>query len=475
MTAIHCVLQDTAAMSKHQAGIKQGDKIILYSEWDDLAAAVASRLVARGVKRGDRVGLFMANDWRLLALIPGIIRAGAIACPVSTRLPRAGVIEQLKEVGARCVIAYLDASRGSDLGGIEVLSPDELLAQPETSSPGGFAIDLEAPAVMLFTSGSNGAPRPAVLTYGNLYYNARGANANLRLASNESWLLNLPMYHVSGLGVMMRCMLAGACVVIPETAETLAASLMRYRPTHVSVVPSQLSALLDDTVDHPFASVKVYLVGGSACPPHWITAARARTWPVYLTYGMTETASQIATMPPDAPPAKQAVTAGKVLRHRELKLAADGEILVRGSCVFSGYWKDGVLDAARDEDGWFHTGDRGALDEGGYLTVLGRKDALIISGGENIQPEEIEIHLRGLDGVLDAVVTAVPHPKFGQRPVAFVKAIEMNPVGWARQLSTMLPKFKIPEAFYPWPEDADANAQGIKHSRAWFAAQVRKR
>lgn len=472
MTKIRCVLESATATSKHQAGIKQGDKIILYSEWDDLAAAVAARLAARGVKPGDRIGIFMANDWRLLALITGIIRAGAIACPVSTRLPRAGVIEQLKAVGARCVVAYLDASKGSDLAGLEVISPDELLAQPEASSPGGFEIELDARAVIIFTSGSSGTPRPAVLTYGNLYYNARGANANLRLASNEKWLLNLPMYHVSGLGVLMRCLLAGACVVIPESTDTLAASLMRYNPTHVSVVPAQLSELLDDTAENPFQSVKVFLVGGAACPPHLITAARARKWPAYLTYGMTETASQITTMPPDAPPAKQAVTAGKVLRHRELKLAADGEILVRGPCVFAGYWKDGGLDAARDDEGWFHTGDRGALDADGYLTVAGRKDSLIISGGENIQPEEIELRMRGIDGVLDVVVTSVPHSKFGRRPVAFVKAVDMDPSGWARQLAAVLPKFKIPDAFYAWPEAADLHAQGVKVSRAWFAKHV---
>jgi O-succinylbenzoic acid--CoA ligase len=306
-----------------------------------------------------------------------------------------------------------------------------------------------------------------VLTYGNLYYNARGANANLRVASNEKWLLNLPMYHVSGLGVMMRCLMAGACVVIPEAAEEPIAALLRYRPTHVSVVPSQLSDLLDDTIENPFDFVKVFLIGGAACPPHLITAARARKWPVYLTYGMTETASQIATMPPDAPPAKQAVTAGKVLRHREVKIAEDGEILVHGPCVFAGYWQDGAVNPAKDSDGWFHTGDRGMLDGEGYLTVLGRKDALIISGGENIQPEEIELRLSGMEGVLDALVTSVPHPKFGHRPVAFVQAVEMDPVGWARQLAATLPKFKIPDAFYPWPNEADAN--GLKPSRAWFA------
>lgn len=473
MTAIHCVLEDTAATSKHQAALRQGDKIILYSEWNDLASAVADRLRACGVAAGDRVGLFMGNDWRMLVLITGIVRAGAVACPISTRLPRAAVIEQLGMLGARHVIAYLDASKGTDLGGPVVLSPDDLLMTPERASAGGYRMALDAPAVIIFTSGSSGVPKPAVLTYGNLYYNARGANANIRLASNDSWLLNLPMYHVSGLGVMMRCLLAGACVVIPESGEAMSAALLRCRPTHVSLVPSQLASLLDDTAGQPFPFLKCILLGGAACDPECVREARGRKWPVYVTYGMTEMASQIATMPPGAPPVKQSDTVGKVLRHREVKMSGADEICVRGPCLFAGYWSEGRVISATEADGWFRTGDRGAFDGDGYLRVFGRKDFLIISGGENIQPEEIEFHLRSLDGVEDVVVVGVSDPDFGQRPVAFVKAEQMMAEAWAADLSARLPKFKVPDAFYAWPDEIAAGGGDIKISRAWFAERAK--
>jgi o-succinylbenzoate---CoA ligase len=470
VTSIRCVLEEAGAISKNQPAIMQGDRVYLYSELDTLAATVAQRLRRAGVKPGEHIGLFMANDWRMLAIMMGILRAGAVACPLSTRLPREAVIGQMNELAAHRLVVFLDKTKGT-LDGIETLSPDALLNHPEGASPGGYSMKLDDPAVIVFTSGSSGHPRPAVLTYGNLYYNARGANANMRLCSQDRWLLNLPLYHVSGLGVMMRCMLAGAAVVIPEGDETTQAALMRYRPTHVSLVPTQLGSLLRDTQGNPYESIKALLVGGAACPPGLAETARLRGWPLYLTYGMTEAGSQICTMPPDAPPKKRTTTSGCVLRHREVTIAEDGEILVRGPGVFAGYWKTGVgLEDACDREGWFRTGDRGAFDEDGYLIVHGRKDFMMISGGENIQPEEIELAMLALDGVEQVAVAAVAHPHYGQRPVAFVKASEIKAVEWMRELEQRLARFKVPDAIFPWPDEGPE--AGGKVSRAWLAERA---
>lgn len=470
MTTMRCWLEEAAAVSKNRPAIVQGDRIFLYSELDTLAATVAQRLRRIGVKPGEHVGLFMANDWRMMAIMLGIMRAGAVACPLSTRLPREAVLEQLNELAAHRLVAFIDKTKGS-LAGIEVISPDAILQQPEAASPGGCLMNLDNPALILFTSGSSGRPRPAVLTVGNLYYNARGANANIKLSSQDRWLLTVPLYHVSGVGVMIRCLLAGAAIAVPESSESLSAAMLRYQPTHVSLVPTQLGQLLDDTQGNPFECIKAFLIGGAACSADLAESARSRGLPVYLTYGMTETASQICTMPPDAPPAKRTSTAGRVLRHREVTLGEDGEILVRGPCVFAGYWRSGKgLEDARDRDGWFSTGDRGSFDDDGYLVIHGRKDCMMISGGENIQPEEIELAMMELEGVEQVVVTAVPNPRYGQRPVAFVKAAEMNVVNWLRELEKKLARFKVPDAIYPWPEDAaDSTA---KVSRPWLTEKA---
>jgi O-succinylbenzoic acid--CoA ligase len=174
-------------------------------------------------------------------------------------------------------------------------------------------------------------------------------------------------------------------------------------------------------------------------------------------------------MPADAPPSKRISTCGKVLRDRAVAISRDGEILVRGPCLFMGFWRDGAIEPAEDAEGWFHTGDLGAIDDDGYLTVAGRRDDLIISGGENIQPQEVEDCLCAITGVERAVVVAVAHPRFGQRPVAFVKASSMDPAGWRLRLGETLASFKVPDAFHPWPDDVDA---GIKIPRRVLAARA---
>lgn len=465
MTTIRCLLEECSYISKHQPGIIQGDRIILYSEWNDYASAAAERLAVSGVARGDRVALYMAEDWRMLVLITAIIRAGAIACPISTRLPRDAVVRQLEQIQCVTIIAYL--GDGSQLPGIRVISPDGLLEPPVTAAPVGIRVNVDDAAIIVFTSGTSGQPRPAVLSYGNLYYNARGANVNMRLHSSDRWLLNLPLYHVSGLGILFRSMLAGSSIVVPDTRESLVQAVTRCRPSHISVVPAQLSDLLADAEHVPVNSIKAFLVGGSAVGAALIERCREKGWPLYLTYGMTEMASQITTMPPDAPPAKRATTSGKLLRHRQMTVSGNGEVLVKGPCLFMGYWTTGSIMRPVDDDGWFHTGDVGHVDADGYLSVTGRVDNMFISGGENIQPEEIEAALLQLEGIKKAVVVPRPDAKFGFRPIAFVDCNRLREKNWSKALATTLPGFKIPVQFIMWPENVPSGA-GLKLSRTWF-------
>ena len=172
-------------------------------------------------------------------------------------------------------------------------------------------------------------------------------------------------------------------------------------------------------------------------------------------------ASQVTTTPPGASP-EELHTSGQVLRGREVSISGEGEILVRGETLFAGYVEGGKLDLPLDTDGWFHTGDLGELDENGSLHVLGRRDNLFISGGENIQPEEIEEVLCRLDSIDEAVVVPVPDPEFGHRPVAFVRTAGNGPGDLAPKLREFLPGFKIPTAFHPWPGNTH---RGIKPDR----------
>jgi O-succinylbenzoic acid--CoA ligase len=330
---------------------------------------------------------------------------------------------------------------------VTVRSPGEL-PEGETSGEHVSSPDPDRPATILYTSGSTGTPKAALHTWRNHLYSAKGANANMPLREGDRWLLTLPLYHVGGLAPLVRCALAGAAVVVPAADRSLADSLRRRRATYASLVPTQLRRLLDADEDAPPSSVRGLLIGGGPIPPTLVRRAQERGWPVLASYGCTEMASQVTTTGLGA--ARAALeSAGRRLPHRRLRID-DGEILVAGPPLFDGYvTADGIEDPRR-ADGWYPTGDRGRIDAAGRLRVLGRTDRMFVSGGENVQPEEIEEALERLSGVERAIVVPVPDPEYGARPVAFVDGPTAGRgEALSAALAERLPGFKIPEAFHP--------------------------
>lgn len=475
MADVRCLLSEAADISRHEPAIVAAEHRLLFHEFDERAWFAAAHLRDGGVAPGTRVALWMDNDWRLSVLLMALIRTGAVAVPLSTRWPAKLVCDRLAQTGCPFVIA--DEPRGAVLADsrLQCLRPDALVAFADEIPARDLHIPLDRPAAIVFTSGSSGAPRGALLTYGNFYYNALAANRNIRLASHDRWLLSLPLCHVGGLGILFRCLLAGATMAIPAPGQDLAAAQEQFRATHLSLVGTQLHRLLrDGKLPASFSSVKAVLLGGGPVNPALVAEARRRGLPVFPSYGLTEMASQVTTMRADSPPQKQN-TSGRLLGHRDLRIAEDGEILVAGDTLFAGYvGPEGVRDA-RDEAGWFHTGDLGSLDSDGYLTVRGRKDFMFISGGENIQPEEVEAAILNLGGIAQALVVPVDDVEFGRRPVAFLRAEAPIPPRdvLATRLAEWLPRYKIPVAFHPWPDELDRDlAKPDRHRAVRIAAAL---
>ena len=233
-------------------------------------------------------------------------------------------------------------------------------------------------------------------------------------------------------------------------------NIKKYNVTHVSLVATQLIKLLEDKSSLKLlAKLKCILVGGSYIPSSLIKQAITYHLPIFTTYGSTEMASQTTTTKPDES-SKKLFTSGKLLNHRELKISEDSEILVKGKTLFKGFVETDNLIKPFDSDGWYHTGDSGIIDNEDYLTVIGRKDNMFISGGEKVYPEEIEINLLNMEEIRSALVIDIPNKKFGARPIAFIKAYNydlVNKRNIIKCLSERLPKFKIPDAFYKWPEE----------------------
>ncbi|MGB3681295.1 MAG: o-succinylbenzoate--CoA ligase [Rubrobacteraceae bacterium] len=449
---IPCPLREKALETPHAPAIVEAGGIMAYAELDARVSSTARLLREAGYETGSRVAIHLTTDARYVVLLLALLRIGTIACPISQRLPVRAVSSLARRIGCHGLIS-------EDRRLADAINPDDLVVEPgfrksEEERSDRLWIPLDRAATVVATSGSSGRPKAALHTFGNHYYSALGSGTNITLSGGDRWLLSLPLYHVGGLSILFRCLLAGAAVVIPEPAARTGHSIATLNVTHVSLVATQLRRLLDERVN--LGDLKTILLGGGPVPDSLVEAAVARNLPVHTSYGLTEMASQVTTTPPGVHPDKLK-TAGKVLPNREVSISEYGEILVRGDTLFAGYVEGGGLDLPTDQEGWFHTGDLGALDPQGYLQVLGRKDNLFVSGGENIQPEEIEEALTRLPGVEKAVVAPVPDAEFGERPVAFVLAAYDSPAfgDLASKLEETLPRFKIPIAVHDWPKDVD--------------------
>jgi o-succinylbenzoate---CoA ligase len=440
-----------AALARPDApAVIHSSGVLTYAALDARVVATSKALRAAGLAPGDRLAFYLPQDLRLIVLLLAAWRAGVVAAPLSTRQPVATIPALLERIGAAALVGE---------GGLD---PDAL-THGAVDPDGAPDRELDLVATILFTSGSTGVPRAAVHTLGNHVWSARGWAERMPLGRDDRWLLDLPLYHVGGLAVLVRCILAGAAVVLPEGGMPLAETLERHGVTHASLVATQLRrGLAGDT--STLGRLRLLLLGGSAIPADLLAEAHARGLPVATSYGLTEMASTVTATAPGAS-VEVLATAGAVLPYRELRLAADSEIEVRGRTRFAGYLTPDGIEEPFDAGGWFATGDLGAWTEtGGHqmLRVVGRKDNLFISGGENIQPEAIEAALLALPGVWQAVVVPVDSEEYGERPAAFVEADAWEPQAWREALARTLPRFMAPETFHPWPEEAE----GFKPDRS---------
>lgn len=476
------------------------DYRISYRDYFHWISAIADGLRERHISPGERIAVLAPNCREYPALLMALWQIGAAAAPLSPRFPERQIAALLEKTGCSRLVrlqkppqpatrcSMLDArfsildlnipdirnpiptkSRTSLFANRDEIFPD--FKSDPTRGSGGMRhpnIPLDRDATLIFTSGSAGAPKAALHTFGNHYYNARGSNLNIPFGPGDRWLLSLPLYHVGGMAILFRALAGGGAVAIPDPGMPLIEAIPRLQATHLSLVATQLFRLLrEDAPGKILANLKAILLGGGAIPASLIRQAAGLNLPIHISYGCTEMASQVAATPPGA--REKLSTSGRVLKYRELKIAPGGEIQVKGETLFRGYVRGTALEQRRDAQGWFPTGDLGALDEDGYLIVRGRKDNMFVSGGENIHPEEIEAQLCQMEGIEQALAVPLGDDEFGMRPAAFVKmqpGKTLDEQALRRFLETRLARFKIPDYFFPWPEKAPQ--RGIKSDRRFF-------
>ncbi|MDZ4723224.1 MAG: o-succinylbenzoate--CoA ligase [candidate division Zixibacteria bacterium] len=445
-----------------------------YSKYFQRAAQVASNLKDAGLRPGDRLAIIGSNSIDYALLVMGAIQAGVVAAPLSTRLPTEAIAMQLNQIDASHLVILNGDMTAAGFDSVNVHSAEELLAENTTKSRMSLPSKQSANqlATMIFTSGSSGNPKAALHTLGNHYYSALGVNQALRFETGSRWLQILPLCHVGGLGILFRAIIAHGTVVFHDSSQSIVESLVDNRITHLSIVSTQAQRLFEELTIHrtQFPFLKAILLGGSALSDRLIQSLLSLGLPVFTSYGLTEmTSTATITSGSDT----KIGSSGKVLSYRELKIDANSEILTRGQTLFAGYCKGKSVRKPVDDGGWYHTGDMGKLDSSGDLIVTGRKDNLFISGGENIYPEEIERALSTIEGIVEAVVVPVSDTQFGFRPVALIRLFNSSDhvlidslIPRIRAtLANILPRFKIPSAFFLLPDNVDLSSPGIKRDR----------
>lgn len=443
-----------------------------YGGLGSVIAKTIPQLSTHNIEKGTRVGLRLPNKATMIVLLWSLWQKGAVAVPISTRVPPEAAVRRAQQVGCTALITsgdQIDAS-SSDL---TIFSPEAFVQREgaqQATTPAREGPD-DRPATILFTSGSTGKPKAALHTWANHRFSAKGSNANLPVRRGDRWLLSLPLYHVGGLAILIRCALAGGAVALPRDETPLHESLRAMEATHVSLVATQLRRILEATRGAPPSSLRGVLLGGGPIPDALLRRGHDRGWPLLTSYGCTEMASQVTTTAPGAPQA-DLFTAGRRLPHRRLRVV-DEEIQVAGAPLFQGYVTEDGIEAPLTDDGWYQTGDRGRIDASGRVHVRGRLDRMFVSGGENIQPEEVESTLERLGEVERAVVVPVPDEEYGQRPVAFVRLADGGAISDIEaQLRRSLPGFKIPDAFHSLPQSIETN--GLKIDRSALRERARK-
>ncbi len=426
---------------QRRASTHGDDTSLIYRDQNWTFAALARRVEAldqvlakRGLAPGQVVATLLPNGPGLVGLLHAVPRGGRIVAPLGIRLQASEVETMLTRCGAAIVI-YDDTTQdlaGSLRADLDAVHIDQVWNAPvarTTESSSIATIGLDTHHSIVFTSGTSGPPKGVYLTWANHLWSAMGSALNLGLAPNDRWLLCMPLNHVGGLSILMRSVLYGHAVEVQErfTPEAVNEAIDERAITIVSVVANMLQRTLDRRHDRRFPpSLRAILVGGGPVPRSLLERCAAIGAPVLPTYGLSETASQIATARPGE--AIRSGCVGNPLLFAEIQIgdgtggtaeAGDaGQIQVRGPMISPGYVGEST---ARDPADWLSTRDEGWIDEAGKLYVLGRSDDTIISGGENIHPGEIERALERHSAVLEAFASGVADEQWGQVVYAAVR------------------------------------------------------
>lgn len=429
----------------NKIALKNGNKTITYKALYEGALQVAAYLRQLNIKR---IGLYIQNDIDHVTFIVGAWLAHVEIVMINTKLTSKEISKQLESVDVQVVYAYKQLEIIQEVKLIQDIS-----VQTYDDNQLVNQLNEDDIATIMFTSGTTGPAKAVPQTFSNHYHSALGCKESLGYDTSTLWLSVLPIYHISGLSVVIRSLIEGFTVIIELKFDiTRVMNLIKQEHiTHISLVPQTLKWLMDDELNQPYALQKI-LLGGAKLSDDLINQALTYQLPIYNSFGMTETCSQFVTASPEMLK-HQPRTVGKIPTNVQLKILnknehGHGEVAVLGKNVMNGYLN---LQQANDtfEDGYFKTGDVGSIDDEGYVYIYDRRKDLIISGGENIYPFEIENIISKHPDIINCVAVPIEDEIWGQVPVLVYEShVTLTEADFQMLLNEYLAKYKHPKHVY---------------------------
>lgn len=432
---------------KDLRAIIKSDLSVTYKELFEKAAQLTSDLINNGIKKRDYVPLLIDDNLKFIETTIALWNLGTVPVPLNIKLLDEEIFSIIDDYDFKFLITDRLFPFNKRNENLKIIFFDNIKS---SSIQKNFALpNFKDEAVVIFTSGSTGRPKGVVHTFLTLTNSIETGNEILNHHENDRWLASLPLYHIGGFQIICRSLYYGCSIIIPDSLKSihLAEAIINYKPTHVSLVSTQLERLINLKVK-PKESLRVSLIGGGFINDDLMFESEKLGWNPFRVYGSSETASFITAI------ASNEIfncpqSAGKALGNTEIKTSDESEILIKSNCLFQKYLDDEKETHSKLADGFYHTGDLGFVDKDGYLFIEARRNDLIVSGGENVNPIEVEKVLLEFPFIIEACVFPKPNKIWGQIVAAVIvcrdKSISEKTL--KEKLKQKLSGFKIPKQF----------------------------
>ena len=441
-------IRNTARRTSKRVAIDYLDREVTYEELDVRSDGLAGELLARGLRRGDRVATLTGNTPEHVIVFFACAKAGLILLPLNWRLAAPELRFQLEdaEPSVFLVEPEYESLAAATAHAFEPLAPPYDRATAVTTTD----VDADDPLLLIYTSGTTGRPKGALLTHANCFWTNLSFDLATGLTGDDVVLQVLPQFHCGGWNVQpLLAWWKGGRVVLERTFEParVLSLVAEKRVTTLMGVPAVYLFLSHEPAfaEADLSSLRLAVVGGAPMPEELIRVWQERGVEIVQGYGLTEAAPNVLCLPPEDAMRKMG-SAGKPYPYVEVRLGDESELQVRGPNVFPGYWRNPEATAAVLRDGWLHTGDVAEMDDEGCYRIRGRLKEMFISGGENVYPAEVESVLHEHASVADAAVVGVPDERWGEVGVAFVVAKEpVTDDALVEHCRDRLARYKVPK------------------------------